>query len=194
MKKKIYLLFLILLFPVICFSQVKIVTIGFYGGVLIPTKFTNDYRDNYKVSPNIGAEFLYTVSPNIGIVADVTYNLLSIDYAQTWIDRNFYYIESTAGVRYNIIPTKNIFFLEGGLGAYILKAKFTESLQPGGYGNELHYYDWSSTDFGINGGVGIIFPIDNTFSITSKVKFHNVFTSNGEKNYFSITAGVNYSF
>ena len=185
MKKILILLFLVLLIPVLSYSQINFATAGVYGGIMLPM---GDFSDVYKASPTVGAEGYYSVTQSIDIVADVAYNFLSSK--QTYTNTNFYYLESTAGIRYNFTPTKEKVFAEAEIGAYTFGAKFT-------------YYDiygtpftvnTSTTDFGLNVGVGAVFPISSNFAITGKAKFHNVFTSGSSTNYFGLTAGFDYKF
>jgi len=133
----------------------------------------------------VGAEGFYNVAPNIDIIADVAYTFLT-PKSGTFTSSSLYFLESTAGVRYSFTPTKEKIFIEAGLGAYTAGGKFTS----GG----IEYTTTSSTDFGINGGFGGLIPLSKDFSVTGKVKFHNIFSSGSSTNFFSLTAGFNYLF
>lgn len=181
MKKKVYLLFLMLLIPAVSFSQVNLVSVGIYGGVMVPV---GNFAHGYKTSPHIGIEGFRCVSKNIDVVVDIAYTILSTKF-ELYTNTNFYFLETTAGVRYNFTPTKEKFFIEAGIGAYTFGSKYTF----GGVD-----YKSSTTDLGINAGVGGSLPIDKSFAISGKLKLHNRFPSGESTNYITIAAGINYLF
>jgi hypothetical protein len=185
MKKKLFLLLLVLSIPVFSYSQINLVTAGVYGGVMLPM---GDFADAFKVSPVVGVSGYYDVTPNIDIIADVAYNILTTKYA-TYTNTNFSYLESTAGVRYNFMPTKEKVFLEAEVGAYTYTAKYDYTL----YGVPYSVSN-STTDFGFNIGAGALIPLAKNFSVMGRVKFHDILTSGSSTNYIGITAGFNYLF
>ena len=182
MKKLLFIFLLALLLPVKSYSQ-QYATIGVYGGLMVPM---GNFGDVFKTSPTIGAEGYYTLAASIDIYADVGYTFLSFkNTLPTYSDENYYYLESSAGARYTFTPsTKGKIFIEAGLGAYTFGVKYTY--------NGIAYNS-STTDFGINGGVGGILPISPKFEFMAKAKLHNIFTTGSSTTYFALTAGFNYN-
>jgi hypothetical protein len=180
MKKIIFAFLLLLLLPVLSFSQQNI-TIGVYGGVIVPM---GNFADGFQASPTVGAEGYYPLAMNIDLFADIAYNFLSLKNTPVTVsNESYYYIESSAGVRFNFTPTKQKLFIEAGLGGYTYGYKFTSG---------AYTYNSSVSYTGINGGFGVIVPFSPKFEFMGKAKFHYIFTTGNSSNYFGLTAGINY--
>jgi hypothetical protein len=180
MKKLTFFFALVLLISSSSFAQQGLFSLGVNGGVMVPM---GDFGDAYKVSPAIGLEAVYQITPEIDIVANAVYNILSSKY--TYTNTTIYYIEGTAAARYNFVKDKGVFFGEAGIGMYDFSTKYTL------LGTE---YSSSSSDFGINLGVGGKYPIDKNLDLIGKIRFHNIFTKGTSTNYISLGAGINYNF
>ena len=184
--KKIFFLFLILLIPVLSHSQIKSANLGLYGGILLPM---GDFSNSFNISPSAGIEGFYPVNADVDFVADISYNFLTskLNIPNT----NYYFLESAAGIRYNLTPTKQKFFIEAEVGAYTYGNHYSD--------NSGSSYNYSKSYFGFNLGVGALIPVSNKFAITGKAKYHDVFSdgnfspSGSYSNYVTITAGITFS-
>jgi len=180
MKKIIFTFLLVLLIPVLSFSQQNM-TVGVCGGIMNPM---GNFADGFKTSPTIGAEGYYPIATNIDIFADIAYSFLSLSNPPpSYSNESYYYLEATSGIRYNFMPLKEKIFVELGIGSYTFGVKYT-------YRGLA--YDNNTTNFGINGGFGGILPLGSKFELMGKAKLHDIFTPGSSTMYFGLTAGINY--
>lgn len=73
-----------------------------------------------------------------------------------------------------VAPALSPVYFIGGVGAYSSSA-----------------FDNSSTDFGLNGGVGLRIPL-TTFNTFVEARFHSIFSEGGNTNYLPITFGIEF--
>ena len=138
MKKLLVVLTLLTFIPSLNFAQQNL-TLGIFGGVIIPT---GTFADGFNLSPTVGVESYYPVDKNIDIVADIGYSFLSLKNAGNLATGyNFYYLESSGGVRLNMMQAKQKFFIEALIGGYTYGVNYTS--------NGTSYSN-STTSFGLN--------------------------------------------
>ena len=182
MKKLLLVLILLTIIPSFSFAQQNI-TLGVYGGVIIPT---GTFADGFNLSPSVGAESYYPVDKNIDVVADISYSFLSLKNAGLLVtSENYYYLESSGGIRLNLVSAKEKFFIEALVGGYTFGVNYTL--------NGLTYTS-TTTSFGLNAGAGVLIPLTQQIEIMAKGKFHYVFTPVNSTSYIGFTGGFNYKF
>ena len=146
-------------------------TIGFAGGATVPTGVLGD-------AASTGFHLLGTVSISgtatspLGFRVDGMYNSLSgkssgPDLTMWTVNGNLVYAFPGG-----LAATP---YLIGGAGWYNMKADEDEAE--------------STSDFGINGGIGVRFPLSG-FSTFAEVRFHNVFTEDESARIIPITFGI----
>jgi hypothetical protein len=182
MKKLLLVLLLLTIVPSFSFGQ-KNITLGVFGGVIIPT---GTFADGFNLSPTVGVESYYPVDKNIDVVADIAYSFLSLKNPGNLISNDkYYYLESSGGIRLNLMPVKQKFFIEALVGGYTFGVNYTI--------NGITYTN-STTNFGLNAGAGVIVPLSAQIEIAAKVKFHYIFTPVNSTSYIGFTGGFNYKF
>jgi opacity protein-like surface antigen len=162
----------------------NLMTIGAGGGITIPTGTTSDAL---KTGWNIEGVFQYKpASSPVGLQIDGMYSQLKASDAVKALDPTADKGEIWSGTG-NIVfwfptskETKIRPYVLGGGGIYNLKSKFTTGPST------------SSTKFGINGGAGFDFDIQDNVAFFVEGRFHNVFVSGGNTHYIPITAGFRF--
>jgi hypothetical protein len=160
--------------------------LGLYGGILVPM---GDFSNSFQISPSAGIEGFYPMNTDVDFVADISYNFLTLKSNDP--NTSYYFLESTAGIRYNLIPSKQKIFAEVEVGAYTYGNHYSD--------NSGYSYNYSKSYFGFNLGVGALIPVSNKFAITGKAKYHDVFSdgnfspTGSYSNYLTVTAGFTFS-
>jgi hypothetical protein len=181
---KIAILFLSILifFPVLTYSQHSL-TIGVFGGAIIPTGI---FADGYNISPSLGIEGYYPIDPNVDFAGDIAYTFLAVKNPGSLTSNdNYHYLESSVGLRLNLISSKVKFFIAVLVGAYNFGVNYEF--------NGIKYSS-NSTSFGMSGGGGVLFPINRHIEFSVQGKFHNIFTPINSTDYIGFTGGLNYKF
>jgi hypothetical protein len=156
---------------------------GVFGGVIIPTGV---FSDGYNISPSVGVEGYYPIDENVDVAGDIAYTFLALKNSGNLVtDYNYHYLETSAGVRLNLIASKVKFFIDVLVGSYNFGVNYTS----GGI-----KYSSNSTSFGMSGGGGILFPLTRHIEFSVQGKFHNIFTAIDNTNYIGFTGGFNYKF
>ncbi len=182
MKKLLLVLTLLTFIPALNFAQQNL-TLGIFGGVIIPT---GTFADGFNLSPTVGVESYYPVDKNIDVVADIGYSFLSLKNAGNLVSNYSYYtLESSGGIRLNLMPAKQKFFIEALIGGYTFGVNYTS----GGL-----TYSSSTTSFGLNAGIGVLFPLSQQIEFAAKGKYHYIFTAVSPTSYVGFTGGFNYKF
>src|SRR5690606_37525903 len=81
--------------------------------------------------------------------------------------------------------TNTRFHLLGGLGMYRLKYEVDSNI-PGFEGSG------SSTDFGINVGGGVTFPLGQRIDVVAEARFHSLFTEGSNTNMIPLSFGLRF--
>ena len=153
------------------------------GGATVPL---SDYGDQAKTGWNgmAGISFVPGSFP-LGIQIDGMYQRLKFDDAIFAGDQSSQIIQGTANLVYKFKTSEESSFrpyLIGGVGVYNFKAVGGDDVSGFGEGD-------TSTDFGLNGGVG--FDIKTSgIGLFVEGRFHNVFRDATDRQFIPITAGV----
>ncbi len=96
----------------------------------------------------------------------------------------------TAGPRY-VFSSANVkakFFLEAGLGAYIISTKdYTTLTTPA-----VLIPGTSKANFGANVGPGAVLPLSDSMDLLLKAKLHYIFTTGGSSTFISTAIGLDF--
>ena len=165
------------------FAQNKF-ELGVNGGLTMPT---GNLGDAFNVSFNAGAEGVMLIDGTNAAYLDLSYNHLSPKGVVS-SNESYSITEISGGYRRNLTTFgavgNNKLFLDLGAGMYSTKYAYTA-----GNGNTLSV---SSSDFGINFGLGASFPLGSSSDILTRLKFHNIFTDGSNTNYFILGVGINF--
>jgi len=153
------------------------------GGVL--TLPMGDFGNAFKMGWRAGANAGYFVTDQIQVGATGAYSQNSVnDTTLAPVNSKFNILQFGAFGKYmfkmqndRIAP-----YLKTGVGFYNSKVS---SSGPG---------SGSSTDLGINGGVGVGFAVSPTASVFVEGAYHNIFTSGSSTNYIATNAGLSLMF
>lgn len=152
------------------------------GGVL--TLPMGDFGQLYKMGWRAGANVGYFVTDQIQVGATGAYSQNKIDDTTGVGDAKLNILQFGAFGKYmfkmqnpTIAP-----YLKTGLGFYNSK----ESVSGGP--------SVSTTDMGINGGVGASFAVSPTASVFVEGAYHNIFANGGSINYLAANAGLSLMF
>ena len=152
------------------------------GGVL--TLPMGDFGDVFKMGWRAGANVGYFVTDQIQVGATGAYSQNKIDDTTGVGDAKFNILQFGAFGKYmfkmqnpTIAP-----YLKTGLGFYNSKVSVSGGSSA------------STTDMGINGGMGVSFAVSPTASIFVEGAFHNIFTDVSSTNYLAANAGLSFMF
>jgi hypothetical protein len=155
-------------------------------GVQFPIGTLND---NYKTSFNAGLEVVVRVNRETAFfLKGGYYNMPRKTDVGPGPDAS--YIEISAGPRYVLTSpkVKAMLFVEAGLGAYIFMTKeWTVAGDP-----PITFASTSKTNFGVNGGPGVIIPLGSVADFELKAKMHYTFEEGGAHTFLSTTMGIDF--
>ena len=144
------------------------------------------FGETYKSGPTFGVDISNKINKEVGFYAKFGYYIFpsKIDGAS---DGKF--IEYTAGPRYYFTAKnlKSSIFLEAGLGGYsFMQDASTVTIN----GVTTDYPEASTTNFGINVGVGAVLFLGKSVDMIFKVKYHDVLTSDGSSSFIAPLLGI----
>lgn len=157
------------------------------GGVQFPTGGLND---TYNPSFNAGVDFCLRVNKESSFYLNGTYYNMPIK-SDIPPGPNSSYIAITAGPRYFFTSSsiKALFFLEAGVGIYIVSTKeWTSAGTP-----SITIASTSSTAFGCNTGPGVIIPLGKSMDLVLKTKVHYIFQKGGDRVFVGAVLGLNFA-
>ena len=169
-----------------------------------------DASDVYKTGFNTGFDLGYKVKSNIEVFLTLNYNFLKFK-SSIMSDATPHILDVSIGSRYFFgAKSKNRFFGEAGLGLYSMgvssySTKTTTSIpiidpksgDTTGFTTTTTTQSIpsaSSSDFGINAGVGDLYQVSNDVGIYLKSDFHIVFTSGSSTTFMGIYFGAKINF
>ncbi len=165
-------------------AQNNLMTVGAFGGVVIPSGSTSDAL---KAGWGAGAVFQFKPAGSpVGFQIDGMYSQLkasdsakvlnpAADKGEIW--------DATGNVVFWFpvaAETKIHPYILGGGGVYNLKSKFTDGTST------------SETKFGINAGAGFDFDFQSNAAFFVEGRFHNVFVTGSDTKLIPITAGFRF--
>ena len=173
-----------LLLPAASFAQISFL-VGANGGLTTPTAdLATDFNSGY----NIGAEAELQLAGN-DFFADLVYN--SMTAKNTVLNtKNLNITEVSVGYRRDLfnlgaLAGGSAVFIDAGAGLYSTSEYFKSN---GGF-----IATPSASNFGVNGGIGASFHFTPKAKFIGRFKYHNIIdAANGNKTYFTISAGVNF--
>jgi opacity protein-like surface antigen len=152
------------------------------GGVL--TLPMGDFGDAFKMGWRAGANVGYFVTDQIQVGATGAYSQNKVDDTTGVGDAKLNILQFGAFGKYmfkmqndRIAP-----YLKTGVGFYNGKASVSGGSSA------------SSTDLGINGGVGVAFAVSPTASVFVEGAYHNIFTDVSSTSYIAANAGLSLMF
>ena len=153
------------------------------AGVAFPI---GGFGENFKTGPTFGLDLSYKVNREVGIYAKGGYYIFpsKIDGVS-----DGKYLEYTAGPRYYFMAKnlKSAFFLEVGLGGYsFMQDAYTITVN----GVENAVPENSTTNFGVNAGMGATLNLGKSVDLIMKLKYHNVLTSDGSNSFIAPLLGI----
>ncbi|MDD5360738.1 MAG: outer membrane beta-barrel protein [Ignavibacteria bacterium] len=154
------------------------------AGIQFPIGTLND---NYKLSFNAGLEAAMRINRETAFFLKAGYyNMPRKSDMGPGPDAN--YIEITAGPRYVLTSpkVKAQLFVEAGIGAYMFMTR--EWTDP--YGTVIS--STTKTNFGVNGGPGVIIPMGSVADFMLKAKMHYTFEDGGAHTFLSTEMGINF--
>ncbi|HMS33714.1 MAG TPA: outer membrane beta-barrel protein [Ignavibacteria bacterium] len=144
------------------------------------------FADNFKSGLTFGVDISYKVNKEVGLYTKIGYYIFPSKIAGV-SDGKF--LEYTAGPRYYFMSKnlKSSLFFEVGLGgysymqdAYNLTVNNVETPVP----------ENSKTNFGVNAGMGANLNLGKSVDLIIKVKYHDVFTSDGSTSFLAPLLGI----
>lgn len=153
------------------------------GGIGFPI---GTFGDNYESGGTFGLDVSYRVNREVGFYTKFGYYFFP---NKTTGIPDGKYIEYTAGPRYFFTSSnlKSAFFLEAGLGGYtFMQDAYTASVN----GAEVAVPKVSSTDFGVNAGLGAVLNLGKSVDLIFKVKYHNILTTDGSSSFVAPLLGI----
>ncbi len=162
------------------------ISIAIGGGAQFPV---GDLGNFYKSSFNAGLDINLKVNKETSFFLNASYFDLprKLD-GIPGPDASIFSI--TAGPRY-VFSGANVkakFFLEAGLGAYILSLKdYTTLTTPA-----VLIPGTSKANFGANVGPGVILPLSDSMDLLMKTKLHYIFTTGGSSTFISAQIGLDF--
>ncbi len=163
------------------------------GGVL--TMPMGDFGDGFKMGWRAGATVGYFVTEQIQVGATGVYGqnkvtddgltfLQSLDSNVTDAKVTIWQFGALGKYHFKMQSPTIAPYVRAGLGFYNAKSSET-----GGSNSST-----SSTDMGINGGLGARFAVSPTASVFVEGLYHNIFTEGGSTNYVEANAGLSLMF
>jgi hypothetical protein len=154
------------------------------GGVAFPV---GNFGENFKSGPTFGLDLSYKVNKEVGFYGKVGYSIFPDKTQGAAPDGK--YIEYTVGPRYYFTAKnlKSSIFLEAGLGGYsFMQEAYTL--------NGVTVPEYTTTNFGVNGGVGGILNLGRDIDLLFKAKYHNVLTTDGSSSFIEPVLGIDVRF
>lgn len=161
-------------------------SIGLIGGAQFPV---GDFGTTYKSSFNAGIDFNLKVNKETSFFLNATYfDMPRKSDAPLGPDANL--ISITAGPRY-VFSSANVkakFFLEAGVGAYIMNTKeYTTLTTPA-----VLLQSETKANVGANVGPGVVLPLSDSMDLMMKSKLHYIFTTGGSSSFISAQLGLSF--
>lgn len=154
------------------------------GGVAFPV---GEFGNQFKSGPTFGLDLSYKVNKEVGFWGKFGYSMFPDKSNGAAPDGK--YIEYTAGPRY-YFTSKNLkssIFLEAGIGGYsFMQNAYTL--------NGEQVAEYSTTNFGLNAGLGGILNLGRDVDLLFKAKYHNVLTSDGSNSFIEPVLGIDLRF
>jgi opacity protein-like surface antigen len=167
-------------------------TIGANVGYGLPM---GDFKDGYDGALTVGGDACYMFTGKYGLELAAQWSKFPANadlvdalelLAGESVDANFQFmpvmVDFVAMFPMNAPVTP---YLKGGVGMYFETAE----VEIGGEKDSV-----SENDFGVNIGAGMKYAIAETTAIDIGARFHNVMTENQSTQYFTISAGVGFTF
>lgn len=154
------------------------------GGVSFPV---GQFGENFKSGPTFGLDLSYKVNKEVGFYGKVGYSIFPDKVNGSAPDGK--YIEYTAGPRYYFTSRnlKSSIFLEAGLGGYsFMQDAYTLS--------GVDYAKYTTTNFGMNAGIGGILNLGRDVDMLFKAKYHNILTTDGSTSFVEPVLGIDIRF
>lgn len=150
------------------------------GGIAFPV---GKFGESYKSGPTFGLDISYRVNREVGIYVKGGYYIFPSKIAGS--DADGKYLEYTAGPRYFFTSRnlKSSFFLEVGLGGYSFK-------QDAHVVDSVNVAEYTSTDFGVNAGMGATLNLGASVDLIIKLKYHNILTTDGSSSFVAPMLGI----
>ncbi|MCX6163007.1 MAG: hypothetical protein NTV87_16940 [Ignavibacteriae bacterium] len=179
------------------------------------TKKSGVKYPSFSVTPLIGVQFplgninnIYSPSWNAGVDLNLRLNRETAfylgasylamprktDYLPAGPDASYIIIQAGPRYMFGGPQVKAMFFIEGGICAYIFSEKeyTVAGTIPGAASTVIP--SKSSTNFGVNAGIGVLLPLGSAVDFVVKTKLHYVM-GNGTSNTFLVAnAGLNFMF
>ncbi len=154
------------------------------AGVSFPV---GQFGDNYKSGPAFGLDLSYKVNKEVGFFAKLGYSMYPNKDGGPVPDGK--YIEYTVGPRYYFTSRnlKSAIFLEAGLGGYSFN-------QDGYVLDGVTVGNYTSTNFGMNAGIGGILNLGRDVDLSFKAKYHNILTTDGSTSFIEPVLGIDLRF
>jgi len=161
-------------------------SIAIGGGAQFPV---GDFGTIYKASFNAGLDFNLKVNKETSFFLNASYyDMPRKPDAPLGPDASMIVI--TAGPRY-VFSSANVkakFFIEAGIGAYILNVKdYTTTTAP-----IVLTPGTSKTNVGANVGPGAILPLSDSMDLLIKTKLHYIFTTGGSSSFIAAQIGLDF--
>ena len=203
MFRKIFTLLFVLLMVVLFSSNVT----------QAQTTKKNPVYPAFSITPLFGVQFplgdlnnIYSPSFNAGLDLNLRvnretsfylgagyYNLPEKNDPKTGPDASYIIIQAGPRYLFGGPQLKAMFFIEGGIGAYIFTTKdFTTTVA----GTSVTIAGASTTNFGVNGGIGVLIPLGTSMDFVVKTKMHYIFSSgdSGAATLLAANMGLNFMF
>lgn len=160
------------------------VTLSGIGGISFPV---GNFGENFNSGPTFGLELSYKANREVGFYGDLGYSSYPSKTDNAAPDGK--YIQYTAGPRYYFTSPnlKSSIFLEAGIGGYSFMQNAYES-------NGAEIAEYSTTNFGINGGIGGNLNLGRDIDMIFKAKYHNILTSGGSQSFIEPVLGITVGF
>jgi len=148
-----------------------------------------DFGTTYKSSWNAGLDINLKINKETSFFLNGTFfDMPRKTDAPFGPDANM--IAITAGPRY-VFSSANVkakFFLEAGVGAYILNTKeYTTNTTPG-----VLIQSETKANVGANVGPGVVLPLSDSMDLMIKSKLHYIFTTGGSSSFISAQMGLSF--
>ncbi len=148
------------------------------------------FGDNFKSGLSFGIDVSNKLNKETGLYAKVGYSIFPSKLAGV---SDVKILEYTAGPRY-FFTSKNLkssIFFEVGLGgysygqdAYVLTVNGVATNVP----------KTTSTNFGVNAGMGAVLNVSKPIDFIIKAKYHDIFTTNGSTSFIEPLLGIDIRF
>lgn len=156
------------------------------GGAIFPT--SKEFRNDFKPGGLAGLDLGLKLNKEVAVYGKFSYIFLSSKKTGAPIGQ---YMEFSAGPRYYFThpKLKSQVYFEGGAGAYYFKQN--SYINPE---DDTQTVDQvSTTNAGINGGIGASLFLTPAINILAKAKYHNIFTKTGSVGFMTVNAGLEFT-